>query len=32
VELDLQHARLEVERLHLIVHLLGTQTGDVMHG
>jgi hypothetical protein len=31
-ELDLQHARLEVERLHLIVRLLGTQTGDVMHG
>jgi hypothetical protein len=31
-ELDLQHARLEVERLHLIVRLLGTRTGDVMPG
>ncbi len=27
-ELDLQHARREVERLHLIVRLLGTQTGQ----
>jgi hypothetical protein len=31
-ELDLQHARLEVERLHLIVRLLGIRTGDVMPG
>jgi hypothetical protein len=31
-ELDLQHARLEVERLHLIVRLLGTRMGDVMPG
>ena len=27
-ELDLQHARREVERLHLIVRLLETQTGE----
>jgi hypothetical protein len=27
-ELDLQHARREVERLHLIVRLLGTQTDE----
>jgi hypothetical protein len=27
-ELDLQHARREVERLHLIVRLLGTQTHE----
>ncbi|MBA2533608.1 MAG: hypothetical protein H0V21_01200 [Rubrobacter sp.] len=27
-ELDLQHAKREVERLHLIVRLLGTQTGQ----
>ena len=27
-ELDLQHARREVERLHLIVRLLGTQTSQ----
>ena len=27
-ELDLQHARREVERLHLIVRLLGAQTGE----
>lgn len=27
-ELDLQHARRDVERLHLIVRLLGTQTGE----
>ena len=27
-DLDLQHARREVERLHLIVRLLGTQTGE----
>jgi hypothetical protein len=31
-ELALQHARLEVERLQLIVRLLGTQTGEAMHG
>jgi hypothetical protein len=31
-ELDLQHARLEVERLHMIVRLLGTRVGDVMPG
>lgn len=31
-ELDLQHARREVERLHLIVRLLGTQTGGEMQG
>ncbi|MBA2713355.1 MAG: hypothetical protein H0U55_07360 [Rubrobacteraceae bacterium] len=29
-ELDLQHARREVERLHLIVRLLGTQTTEGM--
>ena len=27
-ELDFQHARREVERLHLIVRLLGTQEGE----
>ncbi len=27
-DLDLQHARREVERLHLIVKLLGTSTSD----
>jgi hypothetical protein len=27
-DLDLQHAKREVERLHLIVRLLGTQTGE----
>ena len=27
-ELDLQHARREVERLHLIVRLLGTQASE----
>ena len=31
-ELDLQHARLEVERLHLIVRLLGTHMGERIHG
>jgi hypothetical protein len=31
-ELDLQHARLEVERLHLIVRLLGTQASEGMRG
>jgi hypothetical protein len=31
-ELDLQHARLEVERLHLIVRLLGTQAGEGTRG
>jgi hypothetical protein len=30
-ELDLQHARREVERLHLIVRLLGTQTNLGIH-
>jgi hypothetical protein len=29
-ELDLQHARREVERLHLIVRLLGTRAGGGM--
>jgi hypothetical protein len=29
-ELDLQHARHEVERLHLIVRLLGTRAGGGM--
>ena len=28
-ELDLQHAKREVERLHLIVRLLGTQASEV---
>ena len=28
-DLDLQHARREVERLHLIVRLLGTQASEV---
>jgi hypothetical protein len=27
-ELDLQHVKLAVERLHLIVHLLGTQASE----
>jgi hypothetical protein len=27
-ELDLQHAKREVERLHLIVRLLGTQASE----
>jgi hypothetical protein len=31
-ELDHQHARREVERLHLIVRLLGTQEGEGMRG
>ena len=31
-ELDLQHARLEVERLHLIVRLLGTQASEGIQG
>jgi hypothetical protein len=31
-ELALQHARLEVERLQLIVRLLGTRAGEAMHG
>ena len=31
-ELDLQHARREVERLHLIVRLLGAQSGAEMQG
>ncbi len=31
-ELDLQHARFEVERLHLIVRLLGTQAGERTRG
>ena len=31
-ELDLKHARLEVERLHLIVRLLGTRAGGEMQG
>jgi hypothetical protein len=30
-ELAMQHARLEVERLQLIVRLLGTRAGDGMH-
>src|ERR671927_56939 len=30
-ELDLQRARHEVERLHLIVRLLGTQARDEIH-
>ena len=31
-ELDLQHARREVERLHLIVRLLGTQSSEGIAG
>jgi len=31
-ELALQHARLEVERLQLIVRLLGTRAGEAMQG
>jgi hypothetical protein len=31
-ELDLQHARREVERLHLIVKLLGTHASDDIGG
>ena len=31
-ELDHQHARREVERLHLIVRLLGTQGGEGIRG
>ena len=31
-ELDLQHARREVERLHLIVRLLGTQRSEGIQG
>jgi hypothetical protein len=31
-ELDLQHAKREVERLHLIVRLLGTQGGEGNQG
>ena len=31
-ELDLQHARREVERLHLIVRLLGTQASEGIAG
>ena len=31
-ELALQHARLEVERLQLIVRMLGTRAGEAMHG
>jgi hypothetical protein len=31
-ELDLQHARREVERLHLIVRLLGTQASEGILG
>jgi hypothetical protein len=31
-ELALKHARLEVERLQLIVRLLGTQAGEATHG
>jgi len=31
-ELDLQHARREVERLHLIVRLLGTQASEGIQG
>ena len=31
-ELDLQHARGEVERLHLIVRLLGTQASESIQG
>lgn len=31
-DLDLQHARREVERLHLIVRLLGTQASEGIQG
>ena len=31
-DLDHQHARREVERLHLIVRLLGTQAGEGIQG
>ena len=31
-ELALQQARLEVDRLQLIVRLLGTRVGEAMHG
>jgi hypothetical protein len=31
-DLDLQHARREVERLHLIVRLLGTQSSEGIPG
>jgi hypothetical protein len=31
-DLDLQHARREIERLHLIVRLLGTQGGEGNQG
>ena len=31
-ELDLQHARREVERLHLIVRLLGTKASEGIQG
>src|SRR5215212_2232271 len=31
-ELDLQHASREVERLHLIVRLLGTQSSEKIQG
>ena len=31
-ELALQQARLEVDRLQLIVRLLGTRAGEAMHG
>jgi hypothetical protein len=31
-ELDLQHARLEVQRLQLIVRLLGSRAEEEMHG
>ena len=31
-ELALQHARLEVDRLQLIVRLLGTRAGEAKHG
>jgi hypothetical protein len=31
-ELELKHARFEVERLHLIVRLLGARVGEAMPG
>ena len=31
-ELALQHARLEVDRLQLLVRLLGTRAGEAKHG
>jgi hypothetical protein len=31
-ELELKHARFEVERLHLIVRLLGARAGEAMPG